>query len=55
MPTNVVKSARDERLWSEAKRQAAEQGRTGDWKYVMGIFMRMRGRKGGKKGKRDGH
>lgn len=49
MPTNVVKTERDERLWAEAKAQAESQGRAEDWAYVMGIFQRMRNRQGGAK------
>jgi len=60
MPVNVVKSQRDERLWEEAKQQAAKQlgkrmpspelaGRvTPDkryWRLVMGIYQRMKGRR----------
>lgn len=45
MPVNVVHTARDERLWEEAKRQAAKQGRAKDWRYVMGIYQRMKGEK----------
>ena len=45
-PANVVKTARDERLWREAKQRAKEQGRGGDWNYVMGIFEHMKQRTG---------
>jgi hypothetical protein len=51
MPANVVKGKRQERLWRDAKRLAAQEGRGGDWKYIMGIFKRMRDRTGGKKKK----
>lgn len=43
MPTNLVHTKRDERLWNEAKKQAAKQGRAEDWAYVVGIFQRMKG------------
>lgn len=46
-PIGVVKTARDERLWRMAKRSAAQQGRVGDWRYIMGIFLRMKHRTGG--------
>ena len=46
-PPSVVKTKRDERLWKMAKKSAAEQGREGDWAYVMGIFQRMKQRVGG--------
>ena len=49
MPTNVVKSKRDERLWKSAKHQAALQGHAGEWDYIMGIYKRMKRRSGGKK------
>lgn len=52
MPAGVVKSSRDERLWNEAKQQAAKQGRAGDYAYIMGIFERMKNRTGGKPAKR---
>jgi hypothetical protein len=50
MPAGLVdeSSPRERRLWKEAKKQAADQGRAEDWKYVSGIFMRLRDRKGGK-------
>lgn len=49
MPANIVKTERDERLWSKAKAQAKEQGREEDWAYVTGIFKRMKSGEGGKK------
>jgi uncharacterized protein (DUF2267 family) len=49
MPSNVVKTKRDERLWKEAKKQAKEQGKAKNWRYIMGVFERMRDRVGGKK------
>jgi hypothetical protein len=52
MPANVVKTARDERLWEMAKVQAAKEGRPDDYAYIMGIFMRMKKRQGGSKKKR---
>ncbi len=48
MPANLVKTTRDERLWNEAKRRAAEEGHASDWRYITGIFQRMKGKKGGK-------
>lgn len=42
MPASAVKTDRDERLWREAKKQAAKQGKGSDYAYVMGIFQRMR-------------
>jgi hypothetical protein len=49
MPSNVVKTSRDERLWAEAKAQAHKEGFSIEkhgkryWKYVMGIFKKMKG------------
>jgi len=45
-PAGVVRTARDERLWSMAKKSAAEQGRARDWPYIMGIFQHMKHRSG---------
>lgn len=46
-PTDFEANARWKRLWKEAQKAAAEQGRAQDWAYVMGIFKRMRDRTGG--------
>jgi len=54
MPVNVVKTARDERLWRKAKAAARANAkykgidRDSDrwWSIVMGIFKRMAGRGG---------
>jgi hypothetical protein len=48
MPTNVVKTKKDEELWAKAKAQAAKEGKGNNYAYVMGIFQNM---KGGKKKK----
>jgi hypothetical protein len=45
MPTNVVKSPREEKLWEQAKSQAAREGKHTDWAYVMGIYQKMLGNK----------
>ena len=45
MPTNAVKTPKDEKLWSRAKAQAAEQGHSEDWAYVMSIYQNMKGKK----------
>jgi hypothetical protein len=44
MPTNVVKTARDERLWKRAKEQASSEGKSGNYAYIMGIYKRMKAR-----------
>jgi len=49
MPTNAVKTERDERLWSKAKAQAKKQGKGDNHAYIMGIYQRMKNRKGGSK------
>lgn len=45
MPANVVKTPRDEKLWSKAKKLAQKKKLTGDrrWAYTMGIFNNMKG------------
>jgi hypothetical protein len=43
MPVGVVKSSRDEHLWSKAKERAASEGKSGNWAYVMGIYKHMKG------------
>ncbi len=43
MPSGLVKTKRDEELWSKAKSQAAKQGHTEDWAYVNGIYQKMKG------------
>lgn len=43
MPSNVVKSKRDERLWQKAKKQAKKQGKAGEYDYIMGIYQKMKG------------
>jgi len=45
MPANVVKTKRDERLWNEAKAQAAKEGKPKNWRYIMGIYEKMHGKK----------
>ena len=49
MPTNVVRTPRDEHLWEQAKRRAAEEGHARDWPYIMGIYKREHGKGGLKK------
>ena len=49
MPTNVVKTKRDERLWSAAKARAADAGKSGDYGYIMGVYKRMKARQGAAK------
>jgi hypothetical protein len=47
----VVKTARDERLWDEAKRAALKRRlsktnrRKSFWRYAMATFLRMKGRR----------
>lgn len=41
MPSNVVKTPKDEKLWNRAKEQAAEQGHKENWAYVMAIYKNM--------------
>lgn len=39
----LVKTDRDEELWSKAKAAAKKQGHTEDWAYINGIYQRMKG------------
>lgn len=41
MPSNVVKSPKDEKLWDRAKEQAEKQGHKENWAYVMAIYKNM--------------
>ncbi len=50
MPTNVVKTKRDERLWSRAKARASSEGKSGNYAYIMGIYKRMKARQKAAKG-----
>lgn len=44
MPTNMVKTPEDEKHWAKAKQIASDEGHEGDWKYVVGVYERMRGK-----------
>ena len=46
MPTNVVKTTRDEKLWKRAKEQAVSAGKAGNYAYIMGVYKRMKARQG---------
>jgi hypothetical protein len=39
-----VKTPADDRKWKKAKRIAAQAGRAGDYRYIMGIFLKMKGK-----------
>jgi hypothetical protein len=41
MPTSLVRTPRDERLWQKAKDIADEAGHAENWAYVMGVYKRM--------------
>ena len=41
MPTNLVKTAADERRWSKAKSIAAQSGRGDNYAYIVGIYKKM--------------
>ncbi len=45
MPSNIVKTANDERLWEKAKRQAKKEGQSGNYAYINGIFQKMKGKR----------
>ena len=42
MPSGIVKTKRDERLWEKAKSLAAEAGYNEDYAYIMRIYKQMR-------------
>jgi len=44
MPGNMVKTAREEAMYAKAKEQAAKQGKSDDFAYIMGIYKRMKAR-----------
>lgn len=41
MPTSLVKTPRDERLWQKAKDRAEEEGKAENYAYIMGTYKRM--------------
>ena len=43
MPSNLVKTDRDERLWSKATTAAEKQGKGENYAYINGIYQRMKG------------
>jgi hypothetical protein len=43
LPTNVVKTPEQEKLWTEAKAQAKKNGQENNYAYIMGIFKKMGG------------
>jgi len=45
MPANRIKTKDDERDWALAKRAAADAGRGDDWRYVNGVFQRLKERR----------
>lgn len=44
MPSSVVKTKKDERLWARAKQIAAKANRADDYAYIMGIYKNMIGK-----------
>lgn len=44
MPTNLVKTEHDEKLWRQAKALAAKNGHKENWGYVVSIYQSMKGR-----------
>ncbi|MBT8428397.1 MAG: hypothetical protein KJN79_00650 [Gammaproteobacteria bacterium] len=51
MPASVVRSKEDERHWQEAKKQAAQQGKAGNYALTMHLFQRMSGKPDGRTAK----
>lgn len=49
-PPNVVKTKHDEELWQRATKSAEQQGQAGNYRYIMGTFMRMKEHRGGETG-----
>lgn len=49
MPSNLVKTKSDEKIWSRAKAKAEEQGQSENYAYITSIFMDM------KKGKKTAY
>lgn len=45
MPTNLVKTKRDEKLWAKATAQAAKQGKEDNFAYITSIYESMKGKK----------
>lgn len=43
MPANLVKTPKDEKLWSKAKAIAAKEGHKEDWAYINSIYQNMKG------------
>lgn len=43
MPSNLVKTKKDEKYWNRAKEKAEEAGHKDNWAYVVSIYKRMRG------------
>ena len=41
MPTNVVTTPEDERLWQKAKTRATEQGKADNYGSILGIYKQM--------------
>ena len=49
MPSNLVKTKSDEKIWSRSKAKAEEQGQSENYAYITSIFMDM------KKGKKTAY
>lgn len=54
MPTNLVKTAKDEELWFRAKTQAEKEGQGGNYAYITSIFENMKGKSDSPKARRKG-
>lgn len=52
MPTNLVKTAKDEELWNRAKAIAAKEGQAGNYAYINSIYQNMKGKSDNAKAKR---
>lgn len=49
MPSNIVKTPEDERLWKQAKQLAADEDHVDDWAYINGVYQRLKHHTGGKR------
>ncbi len=43
MPTNLVKTKEDEKLWERAKKLAKKQGKAKNYAYIVAIYKKLKG------------
>jgi len=49
MPSNLVKTKKDEKLWKKAKKLAAKKGKAKNYKYINSIYQNLKGKPDKKK------